>query len=358
MPAPEADNEIENASLAFGEHATINIYTFAAVMSTADNNTRAWQPALFAEPAGFDRAKLAAGVRRLAEERVYIGTSSWKYEGWLGQVYTRERYLERGRFSQRLFETACLREYAETFPIVCGDFSFYQFPSEAYWQRLFRSAPPSLLYAFKVPEQITVKRFPAHDRYGAAAGQENPTFLNAALFEDSFLRLLDPYRSQVAVLIFEFGAFGRGSYERRGQFFEDLAKFLCPLPKQFRYAVEVRNPEFLGPDYFSCLRDHQAAHVFNAWSKMPELPVQVRIADAYTSDYSVIRALLRRGRTYEEAVRKFAPYEHVQEPNPEARQAIRDVIGRAREARQTAFVFVNNRLEGNAPGTVQAILED
>jgi len=327
-------------------------------MSTADENARAWQPALFAEPAAFDRGKLAAGVRRLAEDRVYIGTSSWKYAGWLGQIYTRERYLERGRFSQRLFEATCLREYAETFPIVCGDFSFYQFPSEAYWRRLFGSAPSSLLYAFKVPEQITVKRFPAHDRYGAAAGQENPTFLNAALLEDSFLRLLEPYRPQVAVLILEFGAFGRGSYDRPGRFFEDLDKFLGALPKRFRYAVEVRNPEFLGSDYFSCLRGHGVAHVFNAWTKMPELRRQVRIADAYTADFSVVRALLRRGRTYEEAVRKFAPYAHVQEPDPEARGAIRDVIRRVREMRQTAFIFVNNRLEGNAPGTVQAILEE
>jgi len=325
---------------------------------TGQDGPPAWQPALFSDPAVFDRARLAAGVQRLAAERVYIGMSSWKYEGWLDQVYTRERYMERGRFSRKLFQASCLREYAETFPIVCGDFSFYQFPSEAYWQRLFRSASPSLLYAFKVPEQITVKRFPAHERYGANSGQENPTFLNAGLLQEAFLGMLEPYRRQVAVLIFEFGAFSRSSYEKHGDFLADLDKFLGALPKAFPYSVEVRNPELLGPDYFSCLRSHRVAHVFSAWTKMPELPHQVRIGDAYTADFTVTRALLRRGRAYEDAVRTFSPYASVQEPYPEARQAIRDIIRRARDVKQPAFIFVNNRLEGNAPGTVQAILDE
>jgi len=43
-------------------------------------------------------------LRDLAAEGVFIGGSSWKYEGWIGQVYTRANYLSRGRFSRQLFE--------------------------------------------------------------------------------------------------------------------------------------------------------------------------------------------------------------------------------------------------------------
>ena len=43
---------------------------------------------LFDEPSAFDRDGLAARLRALAAEGVYIGGSSWKYEGWLGQIYT------------------------------------------------------------------------------------------------------------------------------------------------------------------------------------------------------------------------------------------------------------------------------
>jgi hypothetical protein len=102
---------------------------------------------LFEDPAGFDRAALAGQLRALAERQVLIGGSSWKYEGWLGQVYSRERYLSRGRFSSRLFQSECLREYAETFPIVCDDFSFYQFPKVEFWRKLFGQVPAHFQFA-------------------------------------------------------------------------------------------------------------------------------------------------------------------------------------------------------------------
>src|SRR5436305_4352944 len=87
-------------------------------------------------------ARLAPALRSLAERGVYFGTSSWKYEGWLGSIYSEDRYRTRGRFSRKKFEAECLGEYAETFPAVCGDFSFYQFPSADSWARTFGSAPP------------------------------------------------------------------------------------------------------------------------------------------------------------------------------------------------------------------------
>ena len=224
---------------------------------------------LFDEPIEFDRARLHSKLASLASESIYIGTSSWKYEGWLGQIYSRERYLVRGRFSEKRFQAECLNEYAATFPIVCGDFSFYQFPSEAYWHKLFTSAPPSLKYAFKVPEEVTVKSFPSHPRYGPRAGEKNETFLNADLFRTAFLDLLRPYRERVALLIFEFGSFSKQSFRGAGEFFQQLDPFLSSLAPEFRYAVEIRNPDFLGPGYFHLLNARGIAHVLNAWTRMP-----------------------------------------------------------------------------------------
>ncbi len=303
------------------------------------------------------RAILAAKLRDLSEQGVYIGTSSWKYEGWLGQIYSERRYMTRGRFSRAKFEAGCLNEYAEVFPSVCGDFSFYQFPSPAYWSRLFGSAPHSLRFAFKVPEEITVRTYPGHARYGARAGRENPSFLNADLFKTMFAELLRPYSPQVSALIFEFGSFPRKAVDSTEAFLKLLDPFLAALPAGFRYSVEIRNPEFLEPDYFDCLRSHGVAHVFNAWTRMPELSAQVTIPGAFTADFSVVRALLRQGRYYEHAVEKFSPYKTVQDPNPDTRAAIREIVARAKQNRQEAYIYVNNRLEGNAPGTIEAILE-
>ena len=312
---------------------------------------------LFAEPPSFDRDRLARKLAELASRNVFLGTSSWKYEGWLGQVYTPERYSVRGRFSERRFQQECLAEYAETFPIVCGDFSFYQFPPADYWQRLFASSGRDLRFALKVPEEITACVFPSHARYGARAGQTNLSFLDAALFERMFLDVLEPYRRRVAVLIFEFGTFPRRAFDNVRQFVDVLDPFLALLPSTFRYAVEIRNQEFLEPDYFDCLHRHGVAHVFNAWTRMPEIGRQMRLPDVFTADFAVVRALLRRGRPYEQAVATFSPYRAIQDPNPETREAVRNLIARTTEDGKPLYVFINNRIEGNAPATIQAIVE-
>ena len=312
---------------------------------------------LFEEPSRFDRRRLHQRLEALADENIFIGTSSWKYEGWLGQIYTGSRYQTRGRFSQKRFNDECLAEYAETFPIVCGDFSFYQFPSPDYWRKLFGSAPAKLRFALKVPEDVTVKQFPRHPRYGPRAGDNNSSFLDAGLLDSAFLDPLAPYRPRVTALIFEFGSFAKGCYPDAEAFLQELDPFLAALPAGFRYAVEIRNPEFLSREYFACLRSHGVAHVFNAWTRMPEIATQMRLQDAYTADFTVARALLRRGRAYEEAVAKFTPYGHVQDPNPGTRDALRLLIARAKNRHEPSYIFVNNRLEGNAPGTIEAITD-
>jgi hypothetical protein len=66
---------------------------------------------------------------------------------------------------------------------------------------------------------------------------------------------------------------------------------------------------------------------------------------------------LRKGRLYEQAVKSFEPYREVQEPNEGAREAMRQVAERSRKIRKPAFLFVNNRLEGHAPSTIEAVAD-
>jgi len=301
--------------------------------------------------------RLGPKLHALAERNIFFGTSSWKYEGWIGSIYSRDRYLTRGKFSQKRFEGECLREYAETFPVVGGDFSFYQFPSPSYWQRLFEDSPHSLRFGLKVPEEITVPKWPGHARYGKRAGTVNHGFLDNNLFHEMFIRPLEHFRDRVATLILEFGTFAKSTFPSPEDFIAQLDPFLGAVSKHFRYAIEIRNPEYLGPDYFSLLSSHRTAHVFNAWTRMPELGEQIAMPGAFTADFTVVRALLKKGRAYEQAVKAFQPYQHIQEPNPGAREAIRKIAERAWKTRQPAYVFVNNRLEGNAPGTIEAVVQ-
>jgi len=305
----------------------------------------------------FDCDELRNRLNALAARGIFIGGSSWKYEGWLGQIYSRQRYQVRGRFSKKLFEETCLSEYASVFPAVCGDFSFYQFPADSFWAKLFRQTPETFRWGFKIPEQITVPAWPVHPRYGALAGRENPTFLDSALLHGAFLSALEPYRQQVGVLIFEFGVLRQHSFETAAGFVKALDPFLARLPAGWKFAVEIRNAEFLSSDYFACLRAHGVSHVYNAWTRMPEIAEQIAIPGSRTSELIVAHALLRRGRPYEDAVRQFAPYDRVQEVNEPVRRGLRELIEIARVDGRPAFIFVNNRLEGNSPGTIVSITD-
>ncbi len=301
--------------------------------------------------------RLAPKLKALARQGLYWGTSSWKYEGWIGSIYREARYQTRGKLSKKKFETECLSEYAETFPTVCGDFAFYQFPSSDYWKDLFAQTPSDFVFGFKVPEDITVSTWPTHAHYGAKAGKPNEHFLNATAFSQYFIKRLEPFGSQVGPLIIEFGTFNKSTFATPADFFSRLDPFLDALPGGFRYAVEIRNSEYLTPQYFDLLSKHNVAHTFNAWTRMPGLDEQVQLPGTFTADFTVVRALLRKGKGYEDAVRTFKPYDRIADPNEGARTGLRLVAEEALKDKKSAFVFVNNRLEGNAPSTIEAVVD-
>ena len=58
-------------------------------------------------------------------------------------------------------------------------------------------------------------------------------------------------------------------FEAPHEFLAALEPMLRTLPETFRYAVEIRNPEFLAAQYFELLHEHNIAHVFNSWTRMP-----------------------------------------------------------------------------------------
>ena len=93
---------------------------------------------------------------------------------------------------------------------------------------------------------------------------------------------------------------------------------------------------------------------------MPSVSEQLSLPDSRTTpDLCGARFLLKPGRSYRDAVELFSPYQRVQEPNPDARAAGAKLIkeGVAAGRRQKTFIYVNNRLEGNALITIDAVLE-
>ena len=307
----------------------------------------------------FDRDDLARRVQKLAMRGVFIGTSSWKYPGWRGKIYDSSRYMVKGRYSEARFERHCLEEFSGIFKTVCVDAAYYRFPEPRFIDTIAAQVPGDFRFTFKVSDEITVKRFANLSRHGVRAGQVNEHFLNADLFCTAFLGSLERLRDRTGVLIFEFSRFHAEDFKRGREFVEALDAFLGKLPKGWRYGVEIRNPGFLQPEYFAALARHNVTHVFNSWAAMPPIQEQWALPESRTADFCAARLLLKPGRKYQEAVDAFSPYDRIHEPLPEVRATATAIIREVAEKGKTgkAFIYVNNRLEGNALETIKAILD-
>lgn len=311
-------------------------------------------------PVSFDRQRVQQQAATLAAQGVFLGTSSWKYEGWFGQLYTPARYEYRGKVAKTRFERDCLREYAEVFKTVSVDATYYDFPRRENLQKLADAVPDDFKFGFKVTDAVTIRKFPNLARFGAKAGQPNPDFLNTELFATAFLKPCEKIRNKVGVLMFEFSRFWPSDYENGRDFVGDLDTFLGKLPKGWPYAIEMRNKHWLAPEYFACLARHGVTHILNSWDAMPAVSEQMALPGSRTNPKLIAaRFLLKPGRKYEEAVKTFQPYDKVKEPNPETREAGKALIAEGKKAlgRET-FIYVNNRLEGNALETIDAMLAE
>jgi uncharacterized protein YecE (DUF72 family) len=282
---------------------------------------------------------------------VRFGASSWNYPGWRGLVYHRD-YAGRGA-SARMLE-----EYAR-FPLfrtVGIDSSFYAPPTEATLASYSERLPAGFPCVSKVWNQLTVHTF-AQAQDKARAGQVNPDFLNPDVFLEA---VYEPYQRYFAdhagPFVFEFQAIGRGTGMSPDRFAGRLDEFFSALPRDARYGVEVRNEEFLTPMYFAVLREHGVAHVFNSWTRMPPIGDQLDLPGSLSGPFLLARALLRPGRTYDEAVDAFAPYDRIQDPSPPLRQDLLRLIETAVRTRIPAYLLVNNRAEGSAPLTIAEVL--
>ena len=99
----------------------------------------------------------------------------------------------------------------------------------------------------------------------------------------------------LAPLIFEFGSLPKGVFPTPGDFYERLGPFLGKLPSGHRYSIEIRNAEYLTPEYFELLKSHNVAHVFNSWTRMPALEEQIQLPGAFSADFTVV-ARIAQGR--------------------------------------------------------------
>ena len=286
--------------------------------------------------------RIPAGIR--------FGTSTWTYDGWFGDVYHRHY---RGPQPARRLE-----EYARypLFRTVGIDSAFYDPPSEDELRSYAQVLPAGFPCVSKVWDRITAKRTGQDAPQPGLAGMKNPDFLDAKLFKENVLRPYEKvFRDHAGCFVFEFQAMRGKDLPDPLQWADQLDAFFKQLPRDYRYAVELRNPELMTGLHGEVLKRHHVGHVFNSWTEMPAIGEQLDSSWTWSAEFTIARALLKPGRRYADAVKQFQPYDRVQEPLRELRRDLVRLVSEAQRRRVEAYILANNRAEGNAPGTIRAV---
>ncbi|NUP07513.1 MAG: DUF72 domain-containing protein [Polyangiaceae bacterium] len=144
-------------------------------------------------------------------ERIYLGCPSWGMKSWVGRCFPRGTT-----------QTDFLRTYSRIFNSVEGNTTFYALPKADNVARWRDEVPDDFRFCFKFPKKVT------HEKL----------LLDSAEYVDAFLERLAPLGPKLGSLIVQLPP--RFGFKQLGR----LGDFLRGLPKEFRYAVELRHPVF------------------------------------------------------------------------------------------------------------------
>jgi len=181
-------------------------------------------------------------------DRVFVGTSGYNYPEWRGTFYP-----------EKFSTSKMLAFYAERFPTVEINYTFYRMPTEKLLQGWAEGTPAKFTFTLKAPRRIT------HDSKLQRCEDLLQGFCRTA-------RTLGP---KLAVLLFQLPP----------NFKKDAAvlrAFLELLPEGTRAAFEFRHASWLDTETFDALRGRNIALCIADSEKM-KTPVEV------TADYAYFR---------------------------------------------------------------------
>ncbi len=286
-------------------------------------------------------AALAAQLPRALR----LGTSSWAFPGWRGLVYARQhRESELARHGLGAYARHPLLR------TVGVDRAFYAVLRRAQWRAFADAVPSDFRFVVKAHAALTV---PPGARRPAFLERSPEVFLDAGYAERQVLMpALEGLGERLGLILLQFSPLPSEVLRERGRLLERLHRFLRMLPRGAVWAIEWRDAAMLGPDYEALLADTGAVHGYSAHPRMPRLAAQLA---APARGPLLIRWLLERGQLYEQARRRYAPFDRLVDPDPRTRQEIVECASTALSRGMQTLVIVNNKAEGSAPLSVVAL---
>ncbi len=280
-------------------------------------------------------------------DTIKIGTCSWKYDSWKGRVYSDEvngNYLSE---YSRVYNTV---EIDQWFWSLFGDKIVLPRPDVV--EEYSSSVPEYFRFSIKVPNAITLTH--QYQKGKKRTLETNPHFLSNQLFDD-FLKLLGPMSGQIETFIFQFEYLNRQKMPNQGAFQQRLRKFFNHCPKEYRYAVEIRNPDFLNANYFGFLQSLNLAHVFLQGYWMPSI---FKIYGQFKSSikaFTLIRLLGPDRKKIEKITGK--KWHTIVDPKDDELHQLTSMVEDLMARQVRIGINVNNHYEGCAPLTIDRFVD-
>lgn len=301
------------------------------------------------EPSVASVARVHDEARVIADELpddIRFGTSSWSFPGWKGIVYS-------GSVTASSIAKDGLRQYARhpLLRTVGIDRSYYAPIPVEDLRRYAEQLPDGFRGCAKAPASVTSITVgpPGSDT-------PNPDFMSVTrLIEEQLLPFHVAFANHTGPFILEFPPFGRQSRMQPSEFLARLDQFLEQLPREFQYAVELRDQRLLTNEYRRILARHGIGHTYNYWSAMPTLAGQAKVIPPEELPFVVIRLLLRPGTWYEDQRERFKPFNRLVAPDALMRQDVVDLSERALTSGRKLWVLVNNKAEGSSPLSIMEL---
>jgi uncharacterized protein YecE (DUF72 family) len=251
---------------------------------------------------------------------ILLGTSSFTASGWAGPFYPKG-----------MRPADYLGFYAEHFQTVEVDSTFYACPSAQTVSNWAARTPEGFIFSVKIPQVIT------HDK--ALAG------CDVELAE--FLKTMDVLGNKLGPIVFQFPFFNRSAFHDRHEFLDRLVPFLAKLPDRYKFALEIRNRDWLDSEFANLLRDRKIALVLQDRSWMPS-PSELKF-DPITADWTYMRWLGDR-KVIEE--RTMTWDRTIVDLTTELGSWV-DFCYQVRRRGVVIYAHANNHFSGHAPATIE-----
>ncbi|MFH2056920.1 MAG: DUF72 domain-containing protein, partial [bacterium] len=173
------------------------------------------------------------------------------------------------------------------------------------------------------------------------------------VIRDRFLETMSQLGAKLGPLLLQFPFFNRTQFPTPRLFVQRLDRFLTDLPRDFKYAVEIRNKTWLTEDFVDLLRSHDVALTLVDHSWMPHGDELLERFDPVTSDFVYVRLLGDRKGI--EKLTKTWDREVIDQTESLRRWA--KVLFDLAARQIPTLVYINNHYAGHAPATLRRLRE-